>query len=692
VSRISGRLFAAALSGALALGAAPAASRSTAIQSSSATDAIAWYDTLGFPNTKGLPYVRVGTGRWRQVGNGPRENRFVEGFLLREDAESFTVFLCNVAEFKTQWEDRAPYAQLTTVRFVRRVSAPAAEQVSYQPLDFRKVATDVLDRVRRAASQPEELLHDSFSRPVSHRVRIFAFARAALQNGLPEVATPLIELAARIRIDQTGVVDPSRLRDVLQQQIGDAVLAQAEIDAVDPAIPWTTLLAAYEGFDARFPASRRIDYAREAADALRMTIVEDGQHHPPPLEQMSPAEQAAEQIYQLRNLKLGFPYWTNSGRYPVDPFNPREGKDTLTPVHRLVDLGFDAVPLLIEALDNRRFTRTEVASFNGAELPVAMRVSDFARGILEFVSGRNFFPRKSGDGRLVNGTVRQQAEAWWADVLRVGKEQQLINDTSAGGPNGLNSAHQLVQHYPDAAIPAIETAIHSTRSPAERGEYVQLAGLLNGDGPVAFLRSQMTPAAGEYAQVAAANALFTRGAGDVVPVIPVIIEAWRTIQARVPVNQDDAYYDEAGLIIGFLAGSGHVDAIDALAQDLRRAPVDTRLGVVTAFRAPAKSAGSSADGRVIRTRDVLETLPAGDAAAAIERLLISSLDDTQRRVGMTGQWNEISFKDPRICDMAAFVLSTRWPAKYRFQWLGSDAERDAQIASIRAAWRDRSPR
>ena len=56
---------------------------------------------FGFPDATSLPYVRVATGLYTQTGNQPPQNAFVEGFLLREDAESFTVFVSNVSEFTT---------------------------------------------------------------------------------------------------------------------------------------------------------------------------------------------------------------------------------------------------------------------------------------------------------------------------------------------------------------------------------------------------------------------------------------------------------------------------------------------------------------------------------------------------------------------------------------------------------------
>jgi hypothetical protein len=53
---------------------------------------------------------------------------------------------------------------------------------------------------------------------------------------------------------------------------------------------------------------------------------------------------------------------------------------------------------------------------------------------------------------------------------------------------------------------------------------------------------------------------------------------------------------------------------------------------------------------------------------------------------MQGNFNEASYKDPRICDLAALVLTRRWPDKYQFHWAETAAECDPQIAKLRDRW------
>ena len=81
------------------------------------------------------------------------------------------------------------------------------------------------------------------------------------------------------------------------------------------------------------------------------------------------------------------------------------------------------------------------------------------------------------------------------------------------------------------------------------------------------------------------------------------------------------------------------------------------------------------------------SLPGGDAGRAIERLLVAALDDREQIVGKTVSINDQSYVDPRVNDLAALVLATRWPARFSFRWSAAQPERDAQIARIRTAWR-----
>jgi hypothetical protein len=298
------------------------------------------------------------------------------------------------------------------------------------------------------------------------------------------------------------------------------------------------------------------------------------------------------------------------------------------------------------------------------------------------MSGRNFFPRRADNGTLSNGTTRQQAEAWWAEKQAHGEQQTLIAQSAAGGDNGRAAVRKTVEKYPGAGIDAINAGIRVAENELARGELVALASGLYGDATLAFLRSKLAPGAGVPSQVAAARILFERGQPEA---LPAMIDAWRTIQLRLPANEANAY-DEVGDLIAFLAKCGDAAAIEALGRDMPNAPIDVRFAVVRVFLPRPRSAGSFSTGKGVRVDADMPSLPAGAAGAAIERLLVAALDDTNRRVGTKGYYDEASYEDPRLSDLAALVLSKRWPAKYQFQWSANAAECDAQIEVIRNTW------
>ncbi len=182
-----------------------------------------------------------------------------------------------------------------------------------------------------------------------------------------------------------------------------------------------------------------------------------------------------------------------------------------------------------------------------------------------------------------------------------------------------------------------------------------------------------------------------------------MIEAWRNIRPRLLANEQVRYprifeplqtdaYDEAGALINFLAESGDAGAFDALGRGLREAPIDVRVAVVNAFFVCMEMTREvpATGPHVVSVNANIPQLPGGAADAAIERLLVSSLDDTEKRIGMKGHWNDVSWENPRICDVAAFVLSRRWPEKYQFQWSANAPKADSQIESMRSKWRTES--
>src|SRR5262249_49926346 len=127
----------------------------------------------------------------------------------------------------------------------------------------------------------------------------------------------------------------------------------------------------------------------------------------------------------------------------------------------------------------------------------------------------------------------------------------------------------------------------------------------------------------------------------------------------------------------FLGSSGKVEAIAALQRDWRKLPADQRLDIV--FSTPrymenVQSLHDEGTSPTIRLHDSL-----AQVQAALERLLVAALEDTEQRQGLStgrdGRFGYIGFSDPRVCDVAGYCLYELAPQKYSFDPFTSLAKR-----------------
>ncbi len=618
-----------------------------------------------------------------QVGGKDKEPKrvFTEGFLINEDAKSFSVFVCYGPN--SDIYENGPV--LTTERIQKNPPAGPLWRCSYQAEDFKMAATNTLQAIQSRFKQDGTNAYAPRPVPglVTPRMQIFALGRACAQRGLLNTGGALMKIAASIPPGRDKDLRPMKLRENLQREMGDALIFETERKLGDPTISWGELLNVYDGFGKRYPASDKIAYAQECAELLRELIAEDAAHHPKPLDEMSPSEQAAEYIYQLRNLKVLM--WMQYGRYPDQVYDG--WKPVTTCLDRLIDLGYAAAPQLIAALADRRFTRCIRESVHGWDPDTDMRVSDLAQIALERISGRDLHPQKDQNGNQVRST-RQLAEAWWAEVSGKGEKEMLVEATRTGGFDAVSAANELVQKYPDAALGAIEQAVHNAPEEWLRSQYIDAAAELPGDLPVEFLKQQLESRNGRDSQIAAAKGLQARGKAEAVTGMIVV---WQTLQQRIAQGEMDTGRWQGRFIPGLpggppeedmdipyqvdevatlLANSDTTSAIEALRKSLPKLPANARLDVVSKFVLQNPNA------------PVARQPAVGPIATAIERLLTEELVDTGGGKGLNAFCGREVYNDARVCDIAALALAQRWPGKYQFKWTESEAGREKQVARM----------
>jgi hypothetical protein len=623
------------------------------------TDAglFAWFDALGFPDVSRHPYVRVATGLGFQHGSDPPQNRYAPALLLEDAGDRFRVFTIDLSEHSF-----TPTAAGT----------PEHQRVGYERADLAADVAAYLAAIVAADTQPLGGAARYFGAALGLAADGFVLARLCAAHGLPEASAQLLDRAA-----QDHAAD-RRHHVPFAQQVSDEIahmlLWRAVQSCADPTVGRPDLLARFESILRHFPAPEpgpESDaagaiwavgvhglMAREAVEVLRLMIAEDEEHarRPAvPFAELSRDEQIAELIFLLRD---------QQGRQFSDPgacspFRDPRGEES--PAHRLVGYGFDAVPQLMAALTDRRFTRSIGWHRSYYFSHYLLRVGDCALAVLERIAGRSVWQRRSTYSAMVKdgdaAATKERTEAWWRQVRGEGEAAALAEVVRAGGRESLDAAGTLAERFPAVALAAIREGLGRATEEHVRAGLVERAGKVPGDEPLVFLREHLETGP-LIVRVTAAQALRTRGED----VVPVMIAAWRGTQ-------------EGAELVGFLATSRRVEAVRVLADGLDERPVFLRDAVINAF-----------DGFAWW---IDKTPVPPEVAAAIDDLLADRLRDREVIWGMSGTFYGKSATDPRLCDRAAHHLVRRWDQPDLFDLEAMPGVRDRQLVAVANVWRGR---
>src|SRR5581483_5181569 len=212
-----------------------------------------------------------------------------------------------------------------------------------------------------------------------------------------------------------------------------------------------------EHFLKNFPDSEYQPRAQETAALLFQILAEDREHARkagPPLEQLGKKERIAELIFRLRD-QNGH-QWSQPGS--CDVFMTADGKED-SPAHRLVRFGYDAVPQLIEALDDQRFTRSVGFHRDFYFSHHVLRVGDAALQVLEHIAHRSFYRRGHTNEAMVKdgktATVKAAVRAWYAELQKKGEKRLLREAVECGDEQSYYQGERLLEKYPGEAAAAL---------------------------------------------------------------------------------------------------------------------------------------------------------------------------------------------------------------------------------------------
>jgi len=661
---------------------------------------LSWFDGLGFPSFSGRKLVEVRTGGWSQRGGGSPQADTELAILLEETDEYFRVLGLDLAEARHARDEKAEWP----VRF----EVLDLERTAHEVVEARRAAQEAKEQAERDLKagkvDPARLsaLHDRFGERISQRAELFVTARLCEANGVTAAARALLD-DVRVLSAPAGRQEgrrsegaPPRALDVQEQletDIGHAEMWRSVVAFGDPDTSRRTLLERFRAFPERFPSSEHVQRARETAALLGPMVSEDvARAARGPLPEDAPVEaRVADLILELRDQnghQLSQPG-------SCDIFTDRRGD--ASPAHRLVAIGMPAVPQLIEVVDDRRPTRSVGYHRDFYFSHYVLTIGDCAIAIIQQIAQRPFYERRSTSGAAVKdgqaSAIKVEMRRWWATLQAKGEEGFLREAVASGDDRSPYEAVKLVERYGASALGPIAEGTRKAE-PRTRAALVAIASELEGPTATAFLAEELEAAPHLTARVAAARGLHARGDSRAVAAM---IQAWRAPpRPPAPARRGDDLeemnrrdFDDNAIhgVLAFLAAARDPEAIRALGEGLEARPLGMRAAVIESFD-PAtwfgarfhvrRGGGGPFDAPSVTT---------GGAEEAIEALLVASLEDEAVRAGTSGTRGGESYRDPRICDLAASALCGRYPERYGFHLGGTMARKDREIALARNTWR-----
>jgi len=621
--------------------------------SSTALADFEWFSSLGFADVKGCPCVRLENGgSWTAKGEP-----------VRIDLISAFVFATNAGNLKLFTADLSNLTVTNAALPKERLGSRAFEGV-----DLREQADAQIREIQSRPPKDDPFRH--FNRTSEERAEVFVLGWACWRQGMSQEAQRLYDLARKLPTRIHGHEHYLTFRSALEQDLGHNMMWRAITSLGDPSVSRAEVLKQLEAVPRNYPRSEHCERAEKTAKMLRRMIVEDEGHAKAGsrnLNSMSDDDQVRELIYRLRD---------QNGRQIIYPGRCdifwEWGGGTNTPAHQLVRLGYSAVPQLIAALESDTLTRS-LGPIRFSDSPdIILTVGDCAEAILEKVTGKSFFVPHSGDNYMSaageSSKAHKAAGLWWAEFQKKGEEQNLVDSVAGGGHDAPAQAELLCQRYPDVATAAVIRGSKTATNGSVRASLVEQIGKMGEPSGMEFLRDELAHGPMLQSRVAAAFALRERGD---LSAVSAMIKEWQ--QKPEQTEENEYVWNE---VIQFLCGCDSVEAITALTADVLQRNQNAKYRVVVAL----------GDTDRWSWRHKAETA-SPKTLEAMEQALVALIEDKKECFNTSFSRNDKGMRDPRMCDLAAWFLSDRWPERYSFDVEGSLDVRNHDRLQCLNSWR-----
>ncbi len=630
----------------------------------------AWFDQLGLPDVTNRKYVRVWTGVIEQAAdiNGSIDLTN-EGFLLDETQDTFRVLL-------PDW---------TVLSLAKFGTGPEQETFSgYRDTSFEQAAKTLLSKLRNkkassVSSNPERTFPTSRLGPAA---QVLSVARICNLRGMPGLAESLLQgEETQLRNEGAPTGEQSRLLTESQEEFGPLLKWQAFACFGVQGVSREQILARLRKA-AEFRPNIHDSEVDHAIDSLTRSVSDQSKHpavSATELASMPPEQRARELIWRLQDARTDLP--TNH-----DQFSSVLNKATQWPLPEtttywpdndaykaLSELGFQAIPSLIDALDDDRLTRTlATPSYPGAPLPLTVAVYDLARLLINQIAGfpvtpNNLSPALAKDDEQ-RKTVRTEAEKWWKEVSTKGEKDFLIEHTASGQPTSEIYAGVLAERYPPESIPAIITGARTCQDSHVRSDLTRMLWGIRDPRCRDFFVEEAKSGPTSFNRIQAAYGLryLHDSAGTTAA-----IEEWHKLTVtgsktfQIPLSDETP---ESGYhVLEYLVTSAAPEAALSVSSVFSQIPVEWRQRALDPF--------NNAIG--------MPETPTGGTRLAVEDLLSGALEDKTLLPDRARQTETGLLVCGRVCDLAAIQLSAAYGTKYSFDTTMPASIRDIQCATMR---------
>ncbi|HWA84511.1 MAG TPA: hypothetical protein VG820_13800, partial [Fimbriimonadaceae bacterium] len=501
-----------------------------------------WFDSLGYVSLKDAPFVRI--EHWQTDGSKRSLSYSDYGFLKRGEGKSFealTVELRDVAAVDGKPVGTDPYDDLDVV---------PADLQGWLAEQKRQWGTDHASRLGLGTADG------------------FVLARLADLRGYRDLADFFYN-ASRTEpsYGETGMTFPQRV----QEGIASSLFWDASSGFRQKALSRSDLAAEFKFIADHFPSSKRRDQASQIVAGLETMIQEDAVRKPltdAELKKLTPAQQAAELVWQLRNQVAD--QYMEPGYTEVFPLGRVDG---VSPAGKLVKLGPTAIPALLDALHDKRYIRACQGGMRTNR--TVLRIRDAAIQVLDKIALRSFSNSPEGvmgDDDKTAALIERHAREWWATMQRLGPRKMMIRAIERGDYESASQAEVFAKSYPKDALATIRVGVAAAKDTYVRQQLIGALSTVDSPAVRAFAGEQMKAGKDLETRVAAARVVAIR---DPAGAIRAMAREW----ANLPPSDSFSHWDIDSLR-SFLTNVGYASGIETLARDLEKQPVGRRMDVV----------------------------------------------------------------------------------------------------------------